>query len=168
MRAHERIAQCPATDPPSAAQEHRVQARKDVPHNAAEPVSARQRPQTEVLAGPLGGEALPERGRVELLVPLPRPLPSSGAVRCGVWTRQGKWRRSSVHAATWNERRRSLRRRALPVPPACFAFYIHCQPLGQTNGLHNRQRNLFEPGGGGGADGAITAMSLAISLHARN
>ena len=27
----------------------------------------------------------------------PRPLPSSGAVRCGAWTRQGPWRRSSAH-----------------------------------------------------------------------
>ena len=55
MRAHERTAQCPATDPPSAAQKHRVHARKDVPQHAAEPVTTSQQPQTEVLAGPLGG-----------------------------------------------------------------------------------------------------------------
>ena len=29
----------------------------------------------------------------------PRPLPSSGAVRYGAWTRQGPWRRSSAHVA---------------------------------------------------------------------
>ena len=41
------------------------------------------------VAGTLGGggggreEALAERGRVELLVPLPRPSPSSETSRCG-------------------------------------------------------------------------------------
>ena len=39
-----------------------MQARKDVPQHAAEPATASQQPQTEVPAGPLGGEALPERG----------------------------------------------------------------------------------------------------------
>ena len=57
------------------AHEHReiaptVQARKDVPQHAAETVTASQRPQAEVLAGPPGREALPERGRVVLLMPL--------------------------------------------------------------------------------------------------
>ena len=33
-------------------------------------------------------------------VPPPRPLPSSGAVRCGADTRQGPLRRSSVHTAS--------------------------------------------------------------------
>ena len=56
MSAYERIAQCPAIDPPSAAQEHRefappVQGPQDAPR-AAEPVPASQRPQAEVLAGP--------------------------------------------------------------------------------------------------------------------
>ena len=48
------------------------------------------------------GEAPSERGREVQLVPLPRPLPSSGAVRYGAWTRQGPWRPSSAHVATWN------------------------------------------------------------------
>ena len=61
-----------------------MQARKDVPQHAAEQVTARKQPQTEVLAGPLGGEALPEHGRVVHLVPLSRPLPSSGAMVRGL------------------------------------------------------------------------------------
>ena len=84
---HERIAQCPATDPPSAAQEHQAQARKDVPQHAAEPA--------------LGGEALPERGRVVHHVPLSRPLPSSVAREewCN-WTRQGPLRPPSARDAS--------------------------------------------------------------------
>ena len=39
-------------------------------------------------------EALPERGRVVLLVPLPR----SDSSRCGAYTRTGPWRRSDVRA----------------------------------------------------------------------
>ena len=42
------------------------------------------------------GEALPERGRVELLVPPPRPCPSSDLARCGASSRTGPSRRSSV------------------------------------------------------------------------
>ena len=64
-----------------------MQARKDVPQHAAEPVSASQQPQTEVLAGSLGGEALRERGRVVHLVPLPRPCPSCVLLRSGACTR---------------------------------------------------------------------------------
>ena len=41
------------------------------------------------------------------------------------------------------------------------------QPLRQTKGLHKRQRNLFEPGGGG-ADSAVTNVSLVIRTHACN
>ena len=82
---HERIAQCPAADPPSAAQEHQEKARADVPQRAAESV--------------VGGEAHPERGRVVQLVPLPRPLPSSVPVGLrGGSSRQGPLRRSRVHA----------------------------------------------------------------------
>ena len=86
MKAHERTAQCPAAGPPSAAQEHQEQARADVPQHAAEPA--------------LGGEALPERGRVVHIVPFPRPLPSSFAVRYGAWTRQGSLRPPSARDAS--------------------------------------------------------------------
>ena len=66
-----------------------MEARKDVPLHAAEPVTASQQPQTEVLAGPFGGEAPPELGRVVQLVPLTQPLPSCDLVRYGAATRQG-------------------------------------------------------------------------------
>ena len=97
MRAHERIAECRATDPPSAAQERRefaptVQARKDAPRRAAEPVSASRRPQAEVLAGPPGGEALPERGRVVHLVCLSQG-PCHLRALCAVVQRLGKGHR---------------------------------------------------------------------------
>ena len=94
------------------------------------------------VVGNPGREAPPERGCDVQLVPLTLPLPSSGAVRYGAWTRQG--------------------------PSACFAFNIHCQPLGQTQRLHKMQRNRFEPGGGGGcgADRGITCVSLVTRTHA--
>ena len=94
-----------------------MQARADVPQRAAEPV--------------LGGEALPERGRVVHHVPLPRPLPSSGAVRHGAWTRQGPLRPPTARDASasggvavsggGHSLCRRLRRRAQPPttrPPA--------------------------------------------------
>ena len=58
-------------------------------------MTARQQPQTEVLAGPLGGEALPELGRVVQLEPLQRSWPYSGR---GAESRPGAWRRLAVRA----------------------------------------------------------------------
>ena len=45
------------------------------------------------------GEVLPGLRRAVPLVPLSRPLPSSGAVPCGAETRQGPWRQPSAHGA---------------------------------------------------------------------
>ena len=51
----------------------------------------------------LGCGGLPDLRRVLLLVlPTPRPWPSSVTLRNGAKTRPGPWRRSSAHAATWS------------------------------------------------------------------
>ena len=66
---------------------------------AASPCLASQEPQTEVLAGPPGGEALPELGRVVQLEPLPRSWPCSVPLgRRGAESRPGAWRRLAVRA----------------------------------------------------------------------
>ena len=80
VKAHERIAQCLATVPPSAAQEHQEFAPRE--QSARRSTSCRWtrvcQPATSGRgAGGPGGEALPERGRVVLRVPLSQPLPSS-------------------------------------------------------------------------------------------
>ena len=67
-----------------------VQARQHPQPRAAPPCPASQQPRTEVLAGPLGGEAHLELGRVEQLVPLPRSWwQSSGSVERGVAPKPG-------------------------------------------------------------------------------
>ena len=71
---------------PICGKTHRVSAstarrRRCAPRCAAGPAPANQQPQEEVLAGPPGGEALPELGRVVHHVPLSRSLwLSSGSV----------------------------------------------------------------------------------------
>ena len=72
--------------PPSAAQEQQVQARAYVPQRAAEPV--------------LGGEALPERGRVVHHVPLPGPCRLLALCAMVRWTRQGPLRPPTARDAS--------------------------------------------------------------------
>ena len=98
-----------------------MQARKDVPQHAAEPVTASQQPQTEVLAGPLGGEALLELGRVVHLVPLSRSWwLSSGSVERranGVAPKPGPSGSPSARGAKMSER--ILRSSRTLAAPAC-------------------------------------------------
>ena len=102
---------------------------------------------------PPGRKALPERGRVVLLVPLPLPLPSSGAVYCGAETRQGPLRPPSARDANasggvalsggGHSLCRRLLRRAMASQPLRF----------EHNLTQKGNANLFEPcgtrGGGG-------------------
>ena len=148
-----RKAQCPAAGPPSAAQGHQEKARADVPQRAAEPV--------------LGGEALPELGRVVQLVPLTRPFPSSGPVgRCGAYSRLGPSRRSSVHTGDMHG----------GVAPSggghCLCRRLHRRDQRPSSTARVRQEKATKelrlsqtpvtPSGGSGGSGADVMLDMCV------
>ena len=88
-----------------------MQARKDVPQHAAEPTTASQQPQTEVPAGPLGGEALPERGwPLEAVLWFHRtPCEWCCTEARTIW----------IAICSWRQNERILRSRRTRAAPAC-------------------------------------------------